>query len=83
MGALLLADAGLRGVVIERETEVVDLPRAVGIDGEIVRAFQALGHREEIASTTQPARERNQVSFTNSRREPYFTMAIPRVGHNG
>jgi 2-polyprenyl-6-methoxyphenol hydroxylase-like FAD-dependent oxidoreductase len=83
MGALLLADAGLRVVVIERETDVVDLPRAVGIDGEIVRAFQALGHGEEIAATTQPPRVKDEVGFTNSRREPYFTAAFPRVGHNG
>jgi len=83
MGAYLLADAGLRVVVIERETEVVDLPRAVNLDGEIVRAFQRLGHGEEIAAVTQAPRERDEVAFTNSKREPYFTAAFAPVGHNG
>ncbi len=83
MGAYLLADAGLRVVVVERETQVVDIPRAVNIDGEIVRAFQRLGHGEEIAATTQPPRIRDAVAFTNSKREPYFTAEFPPVGHNG
>ena len=83
MGAFLLADAGLRVVVIERETEVVDLPRAVNIDGEIVRAFQRLGHGEEIAATTQQPRVRDEVAFTNSKREPYFKASNPSMGHNG
>lgn len=83
MGALLLANAGLRVVVIERETAIVDLPRAVNIDGEIVRAFQRLGHGEQIAATTQQPRVRDEVAFTNSKREPYFTASNPRFGHNG
>ncbi len=83
MGAFLLADAGLRVVVVERETGVVEIPRAVNIDGEIVRAFQRLGRGEEIAATLQPPRAGDAVAFTNAKREPYFTMPVPRLGHNG
>ncbi len=83
MGAWLLAGAGLRVAVVEQETDIVDIPRAVNIDGEIVRAFQRLGHGEEIAATTQPPRVRDEVAFTNSKREPYFVAALPPFGHNG
>lgn len=82
MAALLLADAGLRVVVVERETEIIDIPRAVNIDGEIVRAFQSLGHGDEIEATTQPPRIRDEVAFTNSKREPYF-KAVMEAAHNG
>ena len=37
--ALVLAHAGVRVCVLERTTEAPDLPRAVGFDGEAVRAF--------------------------------------------
>ena len=37
--AILFAEAGLNVVVIERDIEVYKLPRAVNLDGEIVRAF--------------------------------------------
>ena len=83
MGAFLLADAGLRVVVVERETGVVDIPRAVNIDGEIVRAFQRLGHGDEIEATTQRPRIRDEVAFTNSKREPYFKATGSPIGHNG
>ena len=53
------------------------------LDGEIVRAFQRLGQGGEIASATQPFREGDAVAFTNSRREPYFTLPMPQFGHNG
>ena len=45
--ALELANVGLRVVVLERSGEPVVLPRAVGLDGESVRAFQRIGFGEE------------------------------------
>ena len=33
--AIFLAHAGLKVVVLERSTRVLELPRAVGIDGEV------------------------------------------------
>lgn len=83
MGAHLLAEAGLRVVVIESETEIVDIPRAVNLDGEIVRAYQRLGHGEEIEAQTQALREGDAVSFVNSKHEPYFQLPLPPSGDNG
>ena len=41
--ALLLSEAGHRVAILERSGEPVTLPRAVGLDGESVRAFQRIG----------------------------------------
>ena len=81
--ALLLADAGLAVTILERETGVVELPRAVGIDGESVRAFQRIGMGDAVNAILQPPREKDEVAFTNSKREPLFGMEIPPVGRNG
>jgi 3-(3-hydroxy-phenyl)propionate hydroxylase len=81
--ALELADAGLRVVVLEKSCEPVILPRAVGLDGESVRAFQRIGFGDEIAGLCQPAREKDDVVFTNSRHESYFGMTLPKIGANG
>ena len=75
--ALQLADAGLRVVVVERSTAVVDLPRAVGFDGESVRAFQRLGFADEITGILQPYREGDEVCFANSNRERLFGQPLP------
>ena len=83
MGAHLMADAGLRVAVVESETEIVDIPRAVNLDGEIVREYQRLGHGKEIEAQTQALREGDAVSFVNSKREPYFQLPLPAAGHNG
>ncbi|MEO1914505.1 MAG: FAD-dependent monooxygenase, partial [Myxococcales bacterium] len=49
MTALSLSHAGLRVLILERLTEASDLPRAVGLDGESLRAFARLGFGDEIA----------------------------------
>ena len=81
--ALLLADAGLRVAILERSRELVILPRAVGLDGESVRAFQRIGLGDEVAAILQPPRERDAIHFTNSRREPLFGTEFPKVGAFG
>jgi 3-(3-hydroxy-phenyl)propionate hydroxylase len=81
--ALLLADSGLRVLVLERSTTPADLPRAVGLDGETLRAFQRLGLGEEIANLCQPPRDPNEIRFTNSNHEAHFGLDIPPVGPNG
>jgi 3-(3-hydroxy-phenyl)propionate hydroxylase len=81
--ALLLADAGLRVAILERSREPVEQPRAVGIDGESLRAFQRIGFGDAVAAILQPPRERDRVCFTNSRREPLFGLDIPERGANG
>jgi 2-polyprenyl-6-methoxyphenol hydroxylase-like FAD-dependent oxidoreductase len=78
--ALLLAEAGLRVRIFERSSEPVVLPRAVGLDGESVRAFQRIGHGDAVAAILQPPRERDEVCFTDSQRRRLFGVEIPRHG---
>ena len=81
--ALQLAHAGLRVLILERSVDPVVLPRAVGIDGESVRAAQRVGFGEQVAGICQPPRERDEVVFTNSRREKLFGTVMPEFGVNG
>jgi 3-(3-hydroxy-phenyl)propionate hydroxylase len=83
MAALSLADAGLRVLVLERSSEATDLPRAVALDGETLRAFQRLELGEEISGLCQPPREPNNIGFANSKREVLFSMDIAPIGPNG
>ena len=80
---LLLADAGLRVVILERSREPVILPRAVGLDGESVRAFQRIGLGDEVAALLQPPRERDRVCFTDSKHQELFGVDFPPHGING
>lgn len=81
--ALELAAADLRVVLLERSTEPVVLPRAVGLGGDAVRAFQRLGFGDEVGAICQAPREVDRVAFANSRRETLFEMTMPRIGENG
>lgn len=53
--ANLLGAAGLRVAVFEREPGILDLPRAVAFDGEVMRVFQALGLSERLAPAIRPS----------------------------
>lgn len=81
--ALLLAEADLRVAILERGTDVVPLPRAVGLDGETLRAFQRIGLGDALDAIVQPAREIERVCFTNSKHEELFGLDIPPHGVNG
>jgi 3-(3-hydroxy-phenyl)propionate hydroxylase len=81
--ALLLADEGLRVAILERSPEPVVLPRAVGLDGESVRAFQRIGLGDRVAAILQPRREGEQVLFTDSKHRPLFGTEFPEHGANG
>ena len=48
--ANLLAHQGLRVVALDREPDVMQVPRGVGIDGEIMRVMQTLG----LAASLEP-----------------------------
>ena len=48
--ANLLAHGGLRVVAVDREPDVMQVPRGVGIDGEIMRVMQTLG----LAGSLEP-----------------------------
>ncbi len=81
--ALLLAEEGLRVHVIDRGTEVMQIPRAVGLDAESVRAFQRIGHGEDVAALLQPPRPGERICFADSRRRPLFGIEIPERGPLG
>ena len=72
MAAILLSRAGLRVAAIERDEEVYKLPRAVNLDGEIVRALQPCGLAESLNALLQPVRDGERVGFANSKREFLF-----------
>ncbi len=81
--ALMLAHEGLSVAVFDRSPDVYDLPRAVALDGEIVRAFQRIGLGDTVAACLQPWREGDCYQFVNSRYEPYFSMDALPTGANG
>ena len=46
--AIHLANAGIKVAIFEKNKDIYPLPRAVSIDGEIVRAFQGIGKGDEL-----------------------------------
>jgi len=52
--ALMCARRGLTVVVLERSTEVYDLPRAIVMDDEIQRAIHLAGAGDGLAAVTSP-----------------------------
>ena len=52
--AVLLAQRGFTVRVLERSTEVYDLPRAIGMDDEIQRVFQGAGLIDGLRAITTP-----------------------------
>jgi 3-(3-hydroxy-phenyl)propionate hydroxylase len=80
--AALLGQRGLRVVAIERGTEIYPLPRAVVIDGEIVRMYQLLGLAEQIAQASTPMRS---FRFENAKGEILMRGDMPddTVGSQG
>ena len=81
--AILFAEAGLNVVVIERDIEVYKLPRAVNLDGEIVRAFQSIGLADEVDALLQTVRPGDRGGFANSKREWMFGTNFKDFGSNG
>jgi 3-(3-hydroxy-phenyl)propionate hydroxylase len=51
--ALLLAQAGVSTVVIDREADIYPLPRAAHIDHEIVRILQGVGVADAVMATSR------------------------------
>jgi len=83
LAALSLAEAGHSVLVLERSIEPTQLPRAVGLDGETLRAFQRFGLGDEINALCQPPRNPNRVEFVNSRHEVLFGLDVLAYGPNG
>ncbi len=83
LAAILLARAGLEVVAVERDEEVYKLPRAVNLDGEIVRALQPVGLAEQVDALLQKVRPGERVGFANSKREFLFGAEAVALGANG
>lgn len=83
LGALLFAEAGLLVVAFEKEPNVYTLPRAVNLDGEIIRALQPLGLADMVNAMMQPIRQNERAGFANSKREWLFGGYSIAVGSNG
>ncbi|MEM9175085.1 MAG: bifunctional 3-(3-hydroxy-phenyl)propionate/3-hydroxycinnamic acid hydroxylase [Myxococcota bacterium] len=82
--ALLLARRGFRVSIHERSTQALELPRAVGLDGESIRLFQSLGFGEDVDALVQPYREGDALWFTDSKRNKLFGIdTASHAGHNG
>jgi 3-(3-hydroxy-phenyl)propionate hydroxylase len=81
--ALLFAEAGLSVVAIERDEEVYRLPRAVNLDGEIIRAFQKTGRGQTVQDLMQAVRPGDRAGFANSKREWLFGQDFQPFGSNG
>ncbi|CAN7330755.1 bifunctional 3-(3-hydroxy-phenyl)propionate/3-hydroxycinnamic acid hydroxylase [Massilia sp. LjRoot122] len=54
VAAALLAQAGVRTLVVDRSDEVYPKPRAIALDHEIMRVFQNLGLQDAIAPYCEP-----------------------------
>ncbi len=81
--AIMLAESGLRVAAVERDEEVYQLPRAVNLDGEIIRALQRFGRGETVAGLMQALRPGDRAGFANARREWMFGSQWSDFGVNG
>ena len=81
--AIMLAESGLRVAAVERDEEVYRLPRAVNLDGEIIRALQRFGRGETVAGLMQAVRPGDRAGFANARREWMFGSQSSDFGANG
>jgi len=81
--AILMAEAGLNVAVVERDVEVYKLPRAVKLDGEILRAFQSVARGEAVSDLMQKVRPGDRAGFANSKREWLFGHEMAPFGPDG
>ena len=81
--AIMFAESGLKVVAIERDIDVYKLPRAVNLDGEIVRAFQSVGRGDQVDRLLQTLRPGDRGGFANSKREWMFGTKFREFGSNG
>ncbi len=74
--ANLLGGFGLNVLVVEPNTEIYDIPRAVHIDGETMRIFQSLGLAAEIEPKLGYP---TSLRFLNGRHKIIFEQDISRL----
>ena len=76
--AILLAQAGHRVTILERQPQAYPLPRAVHCDHEVARIFQAAGIGTELAQVSEPA---DVYEWRNG--EGTTLLRLGRVGEGG
>lgn len=82
MLANLLGAAGLRVLVLERLAHAVPTPRAIHFDGEVMRAFQAIGLDAEVCAISRAGTE--GMHFVNaSGRTLLVRRGSAQVGPHG
>ena len=81
--AIHMAHLGLDVAIFEKEAEIYPLPRAVSIDGEIIRAFQSIGRGEELENILQPIRPDDRAGFADADRNWLFGVNFTSTGPNG
>lgn len=81
--AIQFEEAGLRVAIVDRTHEILPLPRAVGLDAESMRGFQRLGFAEAVEPILQPPRARDEMCFTDSKRNRLFGQEIGARGPLG
>lgn len=59
--ANLLGLEGLKVLVVERDAEIYNQPRAIGFDHEVMRIFQAAGVAEDVLTHTGPMTSSNYI----------------------
>lgn len=64
VAANLLGQRGIRTLVIDKSTDVYQVPRAVHFDGEVMRIFQSLGVEDEVQSVSDIP---DSLTFTNGK----------------
>lgn len=78
--AILLAQAGVRTLVLDRYADVFPQPRAVHLDDEVFRALARLGVAEEVAAITRPGAGLRLLSPAHATLAQ-FDRADPRTGN--
>ncbi|MGW0173703.1 bifunctional 3-(3-hydroxy-phenyl)propionate/3-hydroxycinnamic acid hydroxylase [Rhodococcus sp. NPDC003322] len=70
--ANMLGQWGVRTLVVDERTELIDYPRGVGLDDESLRTFQSIGLVEQVLPHTTP----NQIMrFVDGRRRLLVEIA--------
>ena len=76
----LAALRGLRVVVVERDTEIFPLPRAVQCDHEVLRILQELGCADEVLAGSIT---NDGLSFLTAEREVLLAATVPAMAPTG
>lgn len=76
----LAAKRGLRVLVVDRDTEIFPLPRAVQCDHEVLRTLQELGCADEVMAGSTL---NDGLSFLSAEREVLASVTVPPLAPTG